>query len=62
MPNWTKQDISRFQKLYLKYYHKKIDKAEADIKITALVELLNLSIKVENSQKKHPNENLSELN
>lgn len=60
MPEWTDQDISRFQKLYLEYYHKKIDKVEADIKITALVELLNLSIKVENSRKNNPNENLSE--
>jgi len=68
MPNWKPQDITTFQKLYLKHYGKKIDKEDADIKITALVELLSLAIEVEqskisrDSKENNPNGNLSELN
>lgn len=62
MPEWTSQDISQFQKLYLKHYGKKLEKEDASIRITALVELLSLAIEVENSRENDPDANLSELN
>jgi len=66
MPQWKEQDVTDFQKLYLKHYGKKINQTEADIKITALVELLALTIeemnmnKSRDSRKNTPYENLSE--
>lgn len=62
MTKWKSKDITAFQKLYLKHYGVKINRDEADIKITALVGLISLAIEVENSQKNNPNENLSEPN
>ena len=61
MPQWKEQDITKFQKLYFKHYGKKINRDEADIKITALVGLISLAIEVEKSQKDDPNGNVSEL-
>ena len=66
MPQWKKRDIIAFQKLYLKHYGKKINRNEADIKITALVELLALTIEEMNMKKSRDfeqtnlNANLSE--
>lgn len=59
MTDWTEQDISEFQKIYLKYYLKKINKTEAKIRLNALVELLALTIEIENTQKQTKG-NLSE--
>ena len=55
MPNFSKKDISRFQKLYLKYYQKELNREQAIVKINALIELLSLTIEVEKSIKKNPN-------
>jgi len=61
MPNFSKKDISIFQKLYLKYYQKELNREQAIVKINALIELLSLTIEVEKSIKKNPNSNISEL-
>ena len=64
MPDWKPNDVSRFQKLYLKHYGKSVDKEKAKILITALDELLLLAIEVEYEKKNgnlnHPDESLSE--
>lgn len=54
MADFNKKDISRFQKLYLKHYQKELNREQAIIKINALVELLALTIEVENSIKNNP--------
>ena len=54
MADFNKKDITEFQKLYLKHYQKELNREQAIIKINALVELLALTIEVENSIKKNP--------
>jgi hypothetical protein len=61
MTEWTKQDITRFQKLYLKHYNKRLNKEKAGVIITSLVDLISLSIEVRSSQRKDPHGNLYEL-
>ena len=54
MADFNKKDISRFQKLYLRHYQKELNREQAIVKINALMELLSLTIEVENSIKKNP--------
>ena len=51
MADFSKKDISRFQKLYLKHYQKELNREQTIVKINALVELLSLTIEVENCQR-----------
>lgn len=55
MTNFTKKDINKFQKLYLKYYQKELNLEQTIVKINALIELLSLTIEVENFNKNNPN-------